>query len=152
MCGNRSDADDLVQEALLRVGLRWKRVTSRGDPLPYVRGVIARLHISTWRRARRLLVRSSVAEGLEPARSSFELVDDAHVLANALTALGARQRAIVVLTVGYEMPAAEVAEMLGCRESTVRSQRSRGLARLRKAIGDDAEPTTPSTQPTKEVT
>lgn len=144
VCGNRADAEDLVQEALLRVGLRWRQLVTRGDPLSYARTIVVRLHISTWRRARRQITRPGGSVPPVHSDSSFERIEADRVLADPLATLGAKQRAIVVLSVGYGMSSAEVADLVGCRESTVRSQRSRALERLRRIVGDGAEAVPPS--------
>src|SRR3569833_3078107 len=53
LSGNPHDAAALAQEALARLGERWSRVHSKGDPEGYVRVSRARLHSSWWRRRRR---------------------------------------------------------------------------------------------------
>ena len=56
-------------------------------------------------------------------------------LLQALGQLPARQRAVLVLRYFNDLTEAQVAEVLGCPAGTVKSSASRGLARLREALG-----------------
>ena len=60
LTGDAHAAEDLVQNALLHVVPKWRRIAD--DPEPYVRTVLARESISRWRRRRWREVRQS-AEG-----------------------------------------------------------------------------------------
>jgi RNA polymerase sigma factor (sigma-70 family) len=51
-----------------------------------------------------------------------------------------RQRTVLVLRYFNDLPEAEIADVLGCSVGTVKSQVSRGLARLRDIAGPGAEP------------
>ena len=55
-------------------------------------------------------------------------------LADALAALPERQRAAIVLRYYVDLPEAEIAELLGCRPTTVRSLVARGMVALREVI------------------
>ena len=52
LTGDQGAAEDLVQTALVKVAGRWTRISSRGDPEPYVRTVLYREHVSRWRHHR----------------------------------------------------------------------------------------------------
>jgi RNA polymerase sigma factor (sigma-70 family) len=58
----------------------------------------------------------------------------------ALAALPPRQRTVLVLRYFNDLPEAEIADALGCSVGTVKSQVSRGLARLRDIAGPGIEP------------
>ena len=58
----------------------------------------------------------------------------------ALATLPLRQRIVLVLRYFNDLSEAEVADALGCSVGTVKSQVSRGLARLRDAAGPGTEP------------
>ena len=53
LTGNDHDAWDLVQDGLVRVGLRWGRVERAGNPAAYTRTTLVRLNIDRLRRGRR---------------------------------------------------------------------------------------------------
>ncbi|GIF09656.1 SigE family RNA polymerase sigma factor [Actinoplanes siamensis] len=131
LSGNPHDAADLVQEALVRLGERWSRVSARGDPEGYVRTTMARLHISWWRRRRRehpvlvLPEQGYVDAGIAEAEGDLGLW-------RAVTALPSRQRAVLMLRYHEQLSDEEIAQLLGVSRGTVRSQAARGLDKLRE--------------------
>ncbi|MBX6723833.1 MAG: hypothetical protein IRY92_11470 [Dactylosporangium sp.] len=54
LTGDHHLAQDLVQQTLMRVAGRWRRVIAGGDPDAYVRRVLYTQHVSWWRRHRRI--------------------------------------------------------------------------------------------------
>ena len=52
LTGDHDAAEDLVQTALFKTALRWRKVAAGGDPEPYVRRVLDNEHVSVWRRRR----------------------------------------------------------------------------------------------------
>jgi len=134
--GHRQEAEDLLQSALVRALRHWPRIQS-GDPDAYLRRTMYRLHISWWRRPmhRRELPSAQVPDHPggrdEPGR-----VDTGLALKAALRQVAPRSRAVLVLRFFEDLPDEEIAEMLGCRPSTVRSQIARALARLRVLCPD----------------
>ena len=130
LTGNPHDAADLAQEALARLGSRWRRISEAGDPEAYVRTTMARLHISRWRRLRRERL---VAEPPDRGYSEVGLarIDGDVGLWHALAALPARQRAVLVLRYYEQRSDEEIAAVLGIARVTVRSQAARALDKLR---------------------
>lgn len=135
LCGDAHQADELVQQALVRTYLAWDRARER-DPLAYARRVLANQRISTWRRRRREVLRST---SMLPERR----VDDAQdvhaerdVLVRALALLTPRQRRVVVLRHLEGLTEKEVADDLGITVGTVKSTASRALQQLRGAMGE----------------
>lgn len=53
LTGSPHDAADLVQDSLIRLRAAWHRVAKKDNPEGYVRTIMARQHISAWRRVRR---------------------------------------------------------------------------------------------------
>lgn len=145
MAGNLAEAEDLVQEAMLRVARIWPRVRVMDYPAAYARQILVNLALDgAAQRARRAgeLAATDNADTREPAdiRALRDLhkVDTQQELLGALATLPAHQRAAIVLRYWEDLPEAEVAEILGCSVGTVKSSASRGLARLRATIRDDA--------------
>jgi RNA polymerase sigma-70 factor (sigma-E family) len=150
LAGDLAEAEDLVQETLLRVARRWYKVAAMEQPAAYARRVLVNLVIDHARqRARRNSELAAPAGGLSEradstAERALQAVDMHTLLLTALAGLPPRQRAVIVLRYWQDLPEAEVAAMLGCSAGTVKSTASRGLARLREAIG--AEPSVGSFQ------
>ncbi|MEU8344229.1 SigE family RNA polymerase sigma factor [Spirillospora sp. NPDC048832] len=130
LTGNADDAADLLQESLIRLRGAWGRVVNKNDPEGYVRKIMARQHISVWRRRRREHLMGTVPErhyddrGLERAESDPRLWE-------ALAVLPRRQRAVLVLRYYEDLSDEEIAGMLGISRGTVRSQAARALDKLR---------------------
>jgi RNA polymerase sigma-70 factor (sigma-E family) len=135
LTGDLASADDLLQDALVKVYRRRPPVTGPGTDA-YVRTVIARTHISVWRRVGRHEVSvERLPEG--PSRDAIGGVADRDEVWRLLSALGPRQRAVVVLRFWSDLPEAEIASTLGISTGTVKSQLHRALAHLRAAIPND---------------
>lgn len=133
LTGHRQDAEDLLQETLTRLGLGWARIDRDRQPLAYARTTMSRLHISRWRAARR---RVQHVLGREPEvghndRRDLGAVEDRAEIHDLLATLSPRERAVLVLTYLLDLPDEVVADAIGAAPGTVRSLRSRALARLR---------------------
>ncbi len=131
LCGNRADAEDLVQTSLAKLYLAWDRVHSRDSVDAYVRRILVNEHNSLWRRPfkRREIVAERLPENIaraEPAGNHDE------ALWRFVQSLPRRQRAVIVLRYYEELTEAETAEVLGVSVGTVKSQASRALAALRE--------------------
>jgi RNA polymerase sigma-70 factor (sigma-E family) len=128
IAGSDPDADDLLQEALVKTLRRWRSLSDENLDA-YVRTVMVRDHVRSWRRRAREVLRSRVPE-LE-VEGAFGTVDDADAVLRLLAALPPRQRVAVVLRHYEGLSEAETARALGCSVGTVKSQTARGLAKLR---------------------
>jgi RNA polymerase sigma-70 factor (sigma-E family) len=129
---NRAEAEDLLQIALERAYRRRALLARHQSPEPYVRKVLVNAAID-WRRALRRRAEQRLEAGnYDPAVSdqAGELADR-DLLARSLARLPPRQRAVLVLRYWADLSEAEIAATLGCSAGTVKSQASRGLARLR---------------------
>ena len=62
-------AEDLLQETLVRVYVKWRRVAA-GQPLAYARRVMSNLHTDRWRKERRETVTDEVPDTRRGGRSS----------------------------------------------------------------------------------
>ncbi|MGH3283619.1 MAG: SigE family RNA polymerase sigma factor [Streptosporangiaceae bacterium] len=142
MTGDASDAEDLVQETLLRVARRWKRVRVMDHPAAYARRVLVNLVLHDAGRGSRQRAELWPADGAaeaadESAARTLQEVDDLAEFRWALAQLPARQ---LVLRYWADLPVAEVADMLGCSEGTVKSTASRAAARLAEILAHSAPP------------
>jgi RNA polymerase sigma-70 factor (sigma-E family) len=129
ICGDHHLAEDLLQGALVKLGLRWS-VVRAGDPLAFVRTVLYRDAVSFWRRHRRERLTPDHPEVARPDpsdESSTRLV-----FAAALRQLTPRQRAVLVLRYLEDHTEARTAELLGVSVGTVKSQTSVALRKLRE--------------------
>jgi RNA polymerase sigma-70 factor (sigma-E family) len=131
--GDLATAEDLVQEAVIKVAQRWEQLRA-GHPTAYARTIIARDHISWWRRTREVPVEDVRSD----TRSTDVDVATRHVLMGALAELPRGQRAVVVLRYFDDLTERETAEILGISIGTVKSQAHDALHRLRERqeLGD----------------
>jgi len=132
LTGNPREAEDLVQEALVRSLLRWSTVRA-DDAGPYVRRAMVNTHITRWRRwdARVRLGDPPDVSADDPALGR---TDDWDRLRRALAQLPVRQRTVLVLRYYEDLPDARIAQLMDCAPGTVRSQAARGLAALRPLL------------------
>lgn len=143
LTGGKAEAEDLLQQSLLKVYLAWRRI----DPAAaeaYTKTTMARQLIS-WRRRR-------AATEIVTADLPETPLDDPDVLARdelwrLLATLGPRQRAVLVLRFYEDLTEPQIADTLGISVGTVKSQLSRGLARLRQQMTDGAATRQPEAQP-----
>lgn len=130
LTGDLGHAEDLVQTALMKV---YRRRVRPDDPERYVRRAIVNANLSRFRRRR-------VPESLvgvvpdAPTAAAEPPGEQAAALHRLLAGLSPRQRAVLALRYGADLPEAEIAELLGVSIGTVKSTASRGLARLRAEL------------------
>ena len=150
MTGDPRDAEDLVQETLLRVARRWDQVRSMDHPAAYARRILINLALrDADRRTRHKAELAPPPAGIEAdqdAARALREIDDLAEFRWALTQLPARQRAVLVLRYWADLPVAEVADILGCSAGTVKSTASRAAARLAQILTRD-EPAPESAAP-----
>lgn len=126
LSGSRDSAEDLAQDAFLRLEPRFAGLE---NPAAYLRSTVVNLcrnhHRSAGREARRL-----VRFGLPPSGVS----DRAAELDATLRRLPYDERAVVVLRYWLGLSEAEIATHLGCRPGTVKSRSTRALNKIRKEL------------------
>jgi RNA polymerase sigma-70 factor (sigma-E family) len=134
LTGDRQRAEDLVQEALAKVAMRWSRLRGT-NPDAYARTVMYHDHVSWWRKRRHEVLTSYDVEqpgaAPEPERRILLLA--------ALRALTPRQRAVIVLRYFEDLSERQAAEVLGVSVGTVKSTTHLSLRRLREAAPELAE-------------
>jgi len=145
LAGDSSEAQDLVQEAFVRAWIRWDTVGAYEDPEGWIRRVAFNLGVSRWRRARRLVLRPSLAgalpsaPGLQPDTSTNGPGEPLGVIA-ALQALPVSERRAVILHHVAGLSVEEVAAEIGSPVGTVKSWLSRGRRRLQAELEGQGVP------------
>ena len=136
--GNAADAEDVAQEAMLRV---WTHVP-RWQPLAAFRTWLTRVvvHLCLDRKRRRPWVALEAAgEIVDPTPGVTEQAEHGEreqQLADAIAELPARQRSAIVLTYSEGMSNAQVAETLDTSVSAVETLLVRGKQNLRARLGN----------------
>jgi RNA polymerase sigma-70 factor (sigma-E family) len=136
-----AEAEDLVQETLLRVARRWPRVRGMDQPVAYARRILVNLAIDDAKRRSRRRGELDSPDGApldahadEAATRVLDTLDARSDLLGALALLPPRQRAVLVLRYFEDLSEAQIAQALGCSSGTVKSTASRGLSRLREVL------------------
>ncbi|GAA2975078.1 MULTISPECIES: SigE family RNA polymerase sigma factor [Streptomyces] len=134
LCGDRHEAEDLVQTALVKVVLGGRRHGRLDNTEAYARKTLVNTFIASRRRFWRR--EQAYAELPDHAAAPTD-TDTGLVVRQALAGLTAKQRAVLVLRYWEDLSVAEAAETLGMRENTVKSHTARGLAALRTRMAAD---------------
>lgn len=150
MVADLGEAEDLVQETLLRTARQWHRVRSMDQQVAYARRILVNLVIDgragRARRRTELAPRSGLAleTRLDAAATDrISATSDRLDLIAALMTLTQRQRAVLVLRYWADLPETEVARLLECSAGTVKSTASRSLVRLRDLMAGQDSPGLP---------
>ncbi len=123
--GSRAVAEELAQEAFLRVHGRWAALD---NPDAFLRTVLLNLARSRLRRSKIEVTR------LPPPTPDSQPEPEFDETWQAVNRLPFRQRAVLALRYYADLPETEIAELLGCRIGTVKSAHHRALATLRKEL------------------
>ena len=128
--GDAQLAEDALQAAFTQAYASWARVVRADDPVAYVRRIAVNAALQHGRRAfvRREVSRADVPETVAPAVGE---VDEVWQLVRSLPP---RQRAVVVLRYYEDLSEQQIAQTLGCRPGTVKSQASAALSTLRTQL------------------
>jgi RNA polymerase sigma-70 factor (sigma-E family) len=136
--GDRSVAEDLAQEAFVRLAGRFRHLRHREAFAAYLRRTVVNLGISYLRHVRveRRYVAGQPREEPFAGPAELEVRDE---LWRALGRLTARQRAAVVLRYYEDLSEQQAAEALGVSVAAVRSQLFRAMEALRRDLGREEE-------------
>jgi RNA polymerase sigma factor (sigma-70 family) len=127
-------AEDVAQEAFLKLHQHWHTVSGYEHPDAWVRRVAIRLAVRQAKREQGLRLLQRVAQPTPAARPEPD-VD----LADAIAALAPMQRAAVVLFYFDDLPVSDIARTLVVSESTVKQHLHRARARLAAALSKEGE-------------
>ncbi len=139
LTGRRHDAQDLAQEALLRAFERWPIVGTYTSPETWTRRVMINLVYSRTRRRRTEAIGLLRLRPGAARRDATELSDDAAAFWAAVRTLPPRQAQTVALRYGADLPAVEVAAILGLDPGTVRAHLHAARTRLSAVLPIDAD-------------
>ncbi len=131
--GDAAAAEDIAQESFLAAVRALDRFDRRRPFGPWLHRIVVNRAID-WARARSLRRELAADDAPEPAAAERDDPEHARVLAAALTALGAEQRAVIVLRYLLDYTPGEIAELLELPRGTVNSRLRRGLDQLEEAL------------------
>lgn len=137
MTGDKGAAEDLVQEVLEKMYVKWRRIDT---PRAYARKALSRRVTDRWRRIKARppevfsdqLPDSAVDDGATARAERDKVV-------TALATLPPRQRAVLVLRYYEDYSEKQIAETLGCAPGTVKAHAAKGTAALRDILGGTDE-------------
>jgi RNA polymerase sigma-70 factor (sigma-E family) len=144
LCQDRHRADDLVQQAIIRVYMRWAKASAADNTDAYVNAILVRefLHERRSGWTRRVSVTDHVPEAPILTADRDRLMD----LQAAVAALPPGQRAVLVLRYYCDLNIDQTAAALGCSTGTVKSQTAKALAALRGRLDGGAATTIAGSQ------
>ncbi len=148
LTGETADAEDLVQETLLRAWRGWEGFHAGSNVRAWLLTILRNTFISRWRSRRKegisipiedadphAVLRAVSAE--DPAGGFLDKVVDTEVLA-AVSALPEEYREAIILSDLEGLPYAEVAEVLGVPVGTIKSRLFRARRLLQRSLHDHA--------------
>ena len=146
LTGDLDRAEDVLQEALVRMASKWRRLRAQEAAEAYLRRTMYGLVVDGWRARRRRPVESPVAAPEHADASDLgSSVADRVTLDTALDRLTPRQRQVLVLRFYEDLTEVQTAHVMRCSLSTVKSQTKHALMRLRElapelaAFSDEGE-------------
>ncbi|MEV8513244.1 SigE family RNA polymerase sigma factor [Dactylosporangium sp. NPDC051484] len=151
LAGDWATAEDLLQIALTKTFLAWKRLGHIEAVEPYARRVLVNTSTSWWRRRwhgerpTEVLPEGAAADQIEESLERDAMWRHVRALPN-------RQRAVLVLRYYEDQSEADTARLLGVSVGTVKSQTSRALATLRERLSAEGVRPVTRSQPAQSPT
>ncbi|GAB3968758.1 SigE family RNA polymerase sigma factor [Plantactinospora veratri] len=142
LAGDWATAEDLLQTALTKTYLAWKRLGEIEAVEPYARRVLINTATSWWRR-RWHGERPTEVLPERPAPDQIEEQLERDRLWRHVRTLPVRQRAVLVLRFYEDLSEAQTAALLDISPGTVKSQTSRALSTLRRRLGAETDSRVP---------
>ena len=131
--GDRGKAEDVTQEAFIQLLSHWKKISRYERPDAWVRRVAIRLAVKTQKRERmRAVLERDTAGSQGPKAPDVDL-------ANALRQLPLKQRTCVLLFYYEDRPIAEIVDILGISEGSVKVHLHRARERLAALLGEEVD-------------
>jgi len=133
---NRQEAEEIVQDAFLRLWERWDKVIGGPGPVAY----LYRTALNVWRsRLRRAAVAARRVIHHIQVDDEIAEIEERDAVIRALAPLPPRQRAAIVLMDVLDLSSERAGEVLGIRPVTVRVLAARARAALAKEMGERHE-------------
>ena len=137
MTGDRTEAEDSVQEAFARAWQHWGRVSGYADPEAWVRTVACRISVSSWRKA---VTRSRAQRRRGAAAEQPGLSPDYVAIVAALRQIPVAQRQAIVLHHLVGLSVADIAAAHNVPTGTVKARLARGRQALAPLLSDGERP------------
>jgi RNA polymerase sigma factor (sigma-70 family) len=137
LCGKLYLAEEIAEDAFVAAYRQWDRVRTFDDPAGWVRRVATNGAISGFRR--RMTELRALSALFSRRREQMPLPNPDQELWAAVRALPARQAQVVALMYLEDLTAAQIGEILGCGEETVRTHARRARATLAKRLDLEEE-------------
>lgn len=133
---DRAAAEDLVQEAFIRLSRSLDRIQQPEKAAAYLRSIVLNLARDHNRRGLVSLRHRPPEPSHQPStEETIELGDDQRRVVQALRSLPHRQRDVLVLRYYLELTPPEIAETLGISVNSVKTHQRRGMAALQQRLG-----------------
>ena len=137
MLGNWADAEDVVQEAFFRLHRQARKFPSEAALGAWLYRVIVNLCVDRSRRVSATDELPELRANEHSAEAALLRDEQKRILMIALGRLPAKERAAIILREIEDLPTADVADILGSSEGTVRSQISKAMSRLRELLNKE---------------
>jgi RNA polymerase sigma-70 factor (sigma-E family) len=137
MLGDRTAAEDVVQDAFCALYLRWGKISDQQKAPQYLRASVLNGCRTTLRRGR---LRNRHAMSARPAptvsaEAAALATEEQRTVMQAIRRLPGRQGEVLILRFYLDESEAETARIMGIRQGTVRSTTHRALAALGRQLG-----------------
>jgi RNA polymerase sigma-70 factor (sigma-E family) len=139
LTGDRAEAEDLAQDAFVRLIGRFRNLRNPDAFAAYLRKTVVNLHTSKLRRKRVERAYLAREAGRVEGASDAPVVTERDDLWRALLELPARQRAAVVLRYFEDLSEQQAAEAMGCSTPALKSLVARAMETLRTTITKDVD-------------
>jgi RNA polymerase sigma-70 factor (sigma-E family) len=134
MLGERTAAEDVVQDAFFGLYRHWDRLSDPAKALGYARSAVLNGCRNVLRARRRPRLLEAVTEVAESAESAVLVSEEHQEVLTAIRALPTRQREALVLRYYADLSEEEVARTMGISRGTVKSTTSRAVAALARML------------------
>lgn len=131
--GDRAEAEEIMQDAFLRLWERWDRVGRMDQPVGYLYRTAMNVFRNRRRRASLALRRTLDPT---PAKDALATVEERDVVVRALRELAPSQRAALMLTAYAGFTSEEAADLLGMKPGSVRALAGRARSAMRANVGE----------------